>query len=46
MNPFTLLISGAGWMNRNQQDAIAYLQEEIRILKGTARQNAQIRPIG
>jgi putative transposase len=34
MNPFTLLlISLAGWMNRNQQDVIAYLQEEIRVLK-------------
>ena len=34
INPLTLLlISLAGWMNRNQQDVIAYLQEEIRVLK-------------
>jgi len=34
MNPFMfLLICVAGWMNRNQQDVIAYLQEEIRVLK-------------
>jgi putative transposase len=34
MNPFTLLlICVAGWMNRNQQDIIKYLQEEIRVLK-------------
>ena len=34
MNPFTLLlVSVAGWMGRNQQDVIAYLQEEIRVLK-------------
>ena len=34
MNPFTLLLlSVAGWMGRNQQDVIAYLQEEIRVLK-------------
>jgi putative transposase len=34
MNPFTLLlISVAGWMNRNQQDVIVHLQEEIRVLK-------------
>src|ERR1039457_6773122 len=33
MNPFAfLLICGAGWMNRNQQDVIEYLQEEIRVL--------------
>jgi putative transposase len=34
MNPFAvLLICVAGWMNRNQQDVIEYLQEEIRVLK-------------
>jgi hypothetical protein len=34
MNPFTLLlVAVAGWMNRNQQDVLAYLQEEIRLLK-------------
>ena len=34
MNPFTLLlVSVAGWMGRNQQDVIAYLQEEIHVLK-------------
>jgi len=34
MNPFTLLlVAVAGWMNRNQQDVLAYLQEEVRILK-------------
>lgn len=32
MNPFTLLlISAGGWMNRNQQDVLAYLEEEIRV---------------
>jgi hypothetical protein len=34
MNLFAfLVICVAGWMNRNQQDAIEYLQEEIRELK-------------
>ena len=34
MNPFLLLIVAvAGWMNRNQQEVIVYLQEEIRVLK-------------
>ena len=34
MNPFALLLlSVAGWMGRHQQDVIAYLQEEIRVLK-------------
>ena len=34
MNPFTwLLLSVAGWLNRHQQEVIAYLQEEIRVLK-------------
>ena len=34
MNPLAfLLICVAGWMNRNQQDVIEYLQEEIRVLK-------------
>ena len=34
MNPLILVvISIAGWMNRNQQDVIAYLQEEVRVLK-------------
>ena len=34
MNPFLLLIVAvAGWMNRNQQKVIVYLQEEIRVLK-------------
>jgi putative transposase len=28
-----LLVATAGWMNRNQQDVIAYIQEENRILK-------------
>lgn len=28
-----LVICVAGWMNRNQQDVIDYLQEEIRVLK-------------
>ena len=28
-----LLVSLAGWMNRQQQDVIAYIQEENRILK-------------
>jgi hypothetical protein len=29
-----LLVTVAGWINRQQQDVIAYLQEENRILKG------------
>jgi len=34
MNPLVfLLLCLAGWMNRNQQDAIEDLQEEIRVLK-------------
>jgi hypothetical protein len=34
MDVFTLtLVSLAGWMNRQQQDVIDYLQEEVRILK-------------
>jgi hypothetical protein len=34
MNQFAFLVlCVAGWMNRNQQDVIEYLQEEIRVLK-------------
>jgi len=34
MNPLSLLlICIAGWMNRNQQVIIEYLQEEVRVLK-------------
>jgi hypothetical protein len=34
MNPFgSLLICVAGWINRNQQEVIEYLQEEIRVLR-------------
>src|ERR1017187_4592748 len=34
MNPVAfLLLCASGWMNRNQQDVIEYLQEEIRVLK-------------
>jgi hypothetical protein len=34
MNPLAfLVVCVAGWMNRNQQDVIEYLQEEIRVLK-------------
>ena len=34
VNPFViLLICIAGWMSRNQQDVIEYLQEEVRVLK-------------
>lgn len=34
MNPFAfLLLCVAGWMNRNQQDVVEYLQEEIRVLE-------------
>jgi len=34
MNPFgSLLICVAGWLNRNQQAVIEYLQEEIRVLR-------------
>ena len=29
-----LLVTLAGWINRQQQDVIAYIQEENRILKG------------
>ena len=29
-----LLVALAGWINRHQQDVIAYIQEENRILKG------------
>ena len=29
-----LLVSLAGWINRHQQDVVAYIQEENRILKG------------
>ena len=29
-----LLVTVAGWINRQQQDVIAYIQEENRILKG------------
>ena len=39
-SPFTvlqpwqlLLVTLAGWINRQQQDVIAYIQEENRILK-------------
>ncbi len=28
-----LLVTVAGWINRHQQDVIAYIQEENRILK-------------
>ena len=28
-----ILICLAGWMNRNQQDVIEYLKEEVRVLK-------------
>ena len=34
MNPFAfLVICVAGWINRNQQEVIEYLQEEVRVLK-------------
>jgi transposase InsO family protein len=34
MNPFTFMVlCAAGWMNRNQQDVIEYLQEEVRVLQ-------------
>src|ERR1035438_10736989 len=34
MNPFAfLVICLAGWMNRNHQEVIEYLQEEVRVLK-------------
>ena len=34
MNPFAfLVVCTAGWMNRNQQGVIEYLQEEVRVLK-------------
>jgi hypothetical protein len=34
MNPFAfLVICLAGWMHRNQQEVIEYLQEEVRVLK-------------
>ncbi len=28
-----ILICLAGWMNKNQQDVIEYLKEEVRVLK-------------
>ncbi len=28
-----LLVAMAGWVNRNQQDVVTYIQEENRILK-------------
>ena len=31
-----LLVSLAGWMNRQQQEVIDYLQEEVRVLKEMA----------
>ena len=34
MKPFAfLVICLAGWLNRNQQEVIEYLQEEVRVLK-------------
>ena len=34
MNPFAFfVICVAGWINRNQQEVIEYLQEEVRVLK-------------
>ncbi len=34
MDAFKLiLVSLAGWMNRQQEDVIDYLREEVRILK-------------
>jgi hypothetical protein len=34
MDAFDLiLVSLAGWMNRQQQHVIGYLQEEVRVLK-------------
>jgi hypothetical protein len=34
MNPFgSLLFCVAGWTNRNQQEVIAYPQEEIHVLR-------------
>jgi putative transposase len=34
MNPFAFMVlCTAGWMNRNQQDVIEYLQEEVRVLQ-------------
>src|ERR1035438_4865090 len=34
MNPFAFMVLClAGWMNRNQQDIIEYLQEEVRVLR-------------
>ena len=35
MNPFAFMVLFmAGWMNRNQQDIIEYLQDEVRVLRG------------
>ena len=34
MNPFAFpVICLAGWMNRNQQEVIEYLQKEVRVFK-------------
>ncbi|MEN9022344.1 MAG: hypothetical protein ABF370_17755, partial [Verrucomicrobiales bacterium] len=34
-----LLVSLAGWMNRQQQEVIDYLQEEVRVLKEMAEKH-------
>jgi hypothetical protein len=35
-----LLLMMAGWMNRRQQDVIAYLQEENRVLRESTKNSA------
>jgi len=39
-----IVVAVAGWMNRQQQDAIAYLQEENRILRKLVLQMAEQNP--
>ena len=42
MNLFAFMLPClAGWMNRNRQDVIEYLQEKIRILKELLRKKPQ-----
>jgi hypothetical protein len=41
-----LLVTLAGWINRQQQDVIAYIQEENRILKNKLKGTAPCGPRG
>ena len=47
MDAFKLvLVSLAGWMNRQQQYAIDYLQEEISLLKEQQQNGCRVTPQG